>query len=516
MTFDVDSGGPIPESGTEGTVTFSVSVNDECTIEDLDAHIVLEHTFISDLDILLKSPLGTEILLFDQRGGSGEDLLFTLFDDEAANPISVGIAPFTGSFRPAQPLSNFDNENPNGIWTLTVVDNFAGDSGILYKTGDAFLGGSPGTQLIFNGDATCLIPVGCGEKTVLDSNNLCVPVLLTICGDGTIADDILFLCNADNTALDVALATITDLQFQLDQALAAVPNALAQRDAILTTLFEFLRVFGVIPTSCPIGETMCSDTCVDTSTDVNHCGACNSVCALGNICVNGQCQSTCIPSTEVCDGIDNDCDSLVDEGVLINFYQDADGDTFGNDAALTQACFSPGAGFVTDNTDCDDSNAQVNPAATEILGDGLDNDCDGTADPVDIFGTWAITPTLVARCTATINTVIPLSVDGTFTMSELTLSQVGSEILFSSEVGTTFPALSFFTFPIEIGTAPFITHPNFATSGGEGSISGTFTGPTTFDGIVSIPVTSQNLNAAGFNIDLDCDAINSKAFTATK
>ena len=395
------------------------------------------------------------------------------------------------------------------------------DDGIIVFLGAVCDFGSTNNDLIPNRCRTTCELASCGDG-VIDSGEQCDDgnavdddsctnscllsefLLCSACGVGTTLNEGTNECEPDVT------------QAQHDAALAAVPNALAQRDAILTTLFEFLRVFGVIPTSCPIGETMCSDTCVDTSTDVNHCGACNSVCAPGNICVNGQCQSTCIPSTEVCDGIDNDCDSLVDEGVLINFYQDADGDTFGNNAALTQACFSPGAGFVTDNTDCDDSNAQVNPAATEILGDGLDNDCDGTADPVDIFGTWAITPTLVARCTATINTVIPLSVDGTFTMSELTLSQVGSEILFSSEVGTTFPALSFFTFPIEIGTAPFITHPNFATSGGEGSISGTFTGPTTFDGIVSIPVTSQNLNAAGFNIDLDCDAINSKAFTATK
>jgi len=73
--------------------------------------------------------------------------------------------------------------------------------------------------------------LSCGDKTI-QVGDFCAPVLLTICADGTIADNILVLCNADNTARD--------------QALAAVPNALLQRDQILSQLIEFLRFFGVI------------------------------------------------------------------------------------------------------------------------------------------------------------------------------------------------------------------------------------------------------------------------------
>jgi hypothetical protein len=78
-------------------------------------------------------------------------------------------------------------------------------------------------------------------------------------------------------------------------------------------------------------------------------------------------------ANEVCDGVDNDCDLDIDEEGDIVFYQDADNDGFGDPNNTTQACVAP-IGYVTDNTDCDDSNDEVFPGAIEIC-DGIDNDC---------------------------------------------------------------------------------------------------------------------------------------------
>jgi len=82
------------------------------------------------------------------------------------------------------------------------------------------------------------------------------------------------------------------------------------------------------------------------------------------------------PQMEVCDGEDNDCDGLVDEGVKNTYYQDADGDGYGNASVSLEACSAPW-GYVANNTDCDDTDQSVHPQAFEIPCNGKDDDCQG-------------------------------------------------------------------------------------------------------------------------------------------
>lgn len=82
---------------------------------------------------------------------------------------------------------------------------------------------------------------------------------------------------------------------------------------------------------------------------------------------------------EFCNGIDEDCDTQIDEGLVVStYFLDADGDGFGNPAASLLTCAAP-AGYVTNNGDCLDSNASVNPTATEVC-NGIDDDCDLVID----------------------------------------------------------------------------------------------------------------------------------------
>jgi len=77
-------------------------------------------------------------------------------------------------------------------------------------------------------------------------------------------------------------------------------------------------------------------------------------------------------ASEVCDGVDNNCNSLTDEGVQTTYYRDMDGDGFGNPAVTQIACSQPG-GYVTNNSDCDDTNAAINPNTVWYLDADNDN-----------------------------------------------------------------------------------------------------------------------------------------------
>jgi hypothetical protein len=208
---------------------------------------------------------------------------------------------------------------------------------------------------------------------------------------------------------------------------------------------------GTCVTSCPPGTTNCGGTCVDLSTSSQNCGACGNTCPPGQTCVNGLCTLVSCPDAdndgyttcegdcndsnssifpgapEVCDGMDNDCDGLVDEGVLCSLpnattacqsgsctiitcltgFANCDGITangcetaLGNDNSNCGACgivcpagmicsngqciiqSCPDAdndGFTTCDGDCDDQNAAINPGEAEIC-DGIDNNCNGQVD----------------------------------------------------------------------------------------------------------------------------------------
>ncbi len=94
-------------------------------------------------------------------------------------------------------------------------------------------------------------------------------------------------------------------------------------------------------------------------------------------------------ASESCDGADNDCDGTVDEGVGSTWYQDADGDGYGNGSVSQESCDMP-TGYVTNSQDCDDFSATTNPASFEVC-DGVDNDCDGATDEDAINSTtWYV------------------------------------------------------------------------------------------------------------------------------
>lgn len=85
-------------------------------------------------------------------------------------------------------------------------------------------------------------------------------------------------------------------------------------------------------------------------------------------------------AAEVCDGVDQDCDELIDDGVLVIGYQDLDKDGYGSSVS-SATCTLP-TGYVTKSGDCNDNDQAINPGAAEVC-DSKDNDCDTLADDAD-------------------------------------------------------------------------------------------------------------------------------------
>ena len=83
---------------------------------------------------------------------------------------------------------------------------------------------------------------------------------------------------------------------------------------------------------------------------------------------------------ESCNGGDDDCDTTVDEDAVdaTQWYADADADGYGDSLSSSVECAQP-AGFVADDSDCDDTAIAVHPDAAETC-DLEDDNCDGVVD----------------------------------------------------------------------------------------------------------------------------------------
>ena len=117
-------------------------------------------------------------------------------------------------------------------------------------------------------------------------------------------------------------------------------------------------------------------------TDASATDSCESP-GEGWVLAGGDCDDTRTNvnpgMSEFCDGLDNNCDTLVDppnSAAATDYYPDADDDGYGDEDLGQKLCEAPD-GWITTGEDCDDRDPDLNPGEVEICGDGKDQDCSG-------------------------------------------------------------------------------------------------------------------------------------------
>lgn len=95
----------------------------------------IDHSFVNDLRVRLRSPGGTVVTVIQNTDGSGNNLCQVVLDDDSVGPsiqsVVTANAPFTGTYTPANPLSVFAGETANGVWELEAQDYFSYDTGSI-------------------------------------------------------------------------------------------------------------------------------------------------------------------------------------------------------------------------------------------------------------------------------------------------------------------------------------------------------------------------------------------------
>ncbi|GGD18601.1 metalloprotease Fpp1 [Flavobacterium orientale] len=125
----------IPVTAATVSSTLTIPTNQNVTIQKVTVNLQLTHTWMNDLIVTLISPTGTQVQLMNRECVSNPAFqnVSATFDDGGAVAVCQ-TAPnpaLSGVILPEQPLSAFNNQNSQGLWTLQVQDVFDQDGGAI-------------------------------------------------------------------------------------------------------------------------------------------------------------------------------------------------------------------------------------------------------------------------------------------------------------------------------------------------------------------------------------------------
>ncbi|MAQ13935.1 MAG: hypothetical protein CMN30_03965 [Sandaracinus sp.] len=135
------------------------------------------------------------------------------------------------------------------------------------------------------------------------------------------------------------------------------------------------------PEVCDAVDQDCDPTTLG-GTDADDDGFVSVACCNGDRCgldCDDAAAAVGPTGTEACNGVDDDCDGDVDEGVLRAFYPDVDRDNFGDRDGMPLFACAPMDGVAENTLDCDDGDPAINPTSLEQC-NGVDDNCNGVTD----------------------------------------------------------------------------------------------------------------------------------------
>lgn len=138
LFFSTDTPRLIPDTSTVYSV-LTIAETGNPLLTKVRARVRINHSYDRDVTLALQHPDGTEVPLVRRRGGSADNfgtgtgtcgqLVYTVFDQDAATAISSGAAPFAGAYRPEASLAVLHGKPVNGAWRLRMRDETTQDTG---------------------------------------------------------------------------------------------------------------------------------------------------------------------------------------------------------------------------------------------------------------------------------------------------------------------------------------------------------------------------------------------------
>ena len=177
----------IPDNGVASLYPSSISVANQPTNPSKVTVTLkgISHTWPDDLDILLVGPGGQKVVLMSDAGGGNDINNATLtFDDAAAASLPDSSTIISGTYKPTDfvtgdtfpspapagpygtALSAFNGLNPNGTWSLYVLDDEANDSGSItggWSLNFTYPAAAPGADLSISAQETLPAPWGSAD-----------------------------------------------------------------------------------------------------------------------------------------------------------------------------------------------------------------------------------------------------------------------------------------------------------------------------------------------------------------